>query len=318
MRIAFTSCSSNYICKDQPVWDEIRDARPNVLVLLGDSVYFDCSYGQHMGSLKEMSAQQFAEHVHLCYTKQLAQPEFARLLNTTTMPIHAIWDDHDFLWNGAAGADLPAQLWGEHVAVARFYFAAFQHVLATRKPGEFPTSTQWNKTTPAPGLRTVKLTGDGEVLLHLTDGRSFRSARHDKLVGDVQMQQLEDAIQAAPAAIHIIASGSTFESLHGESWAQASGEHEKLCKLARGHKLLMLSGDVHKALWTAHDLGEGKRLYEATGSGAGVRSKVTQGSPLRNFGLLDIDPSFVRVRLSQLGKRTDYNPISRADWQQAG
>lgn len=255
--------------------------------------------------------------MHLCYTKQLAQAEFGRLLATTTMPIHAIWDDHDFLWNGAAGADLPAKLWGDHMAASRFYFAAFQHVLTTRKAKEFPTSTQWNKTTPAPGLRTVKLTGD--VLLHLTDGRSFRSNRHDKFLGGAQIQQLEHAIEAAPAAVHLVASGSTFNDQRGENWRyQAPDEYKKLCGLARSHKLLMLSGDVHQARWRAHDVGEGKYLYEATGSGAGVRALVTQGDPVRNFGLLDIDSSSVRVELSEMGLRTYHGPISRADWQQAG
>lgn len=322
MRIAFTSCFSADICGQQPVWGEIAQAAPDVLVLLGDAVYLDCSLGQNAESVKRMAPQAFAQHVHACYAHQLAQPDFRQLLaDLPALKVHAIWDDHDFLWDNAHGGDLPVVLWASHLDVTRFYFDAFQRVLRDHAPDAFPSATAWSPGTRAPGYRKVPLTPAGDVLLHLTDGRSWRSREQRRMLGELQMDALAAGIENAPDAVHLVASGSTFESLHGESWLKAPAEHARLCALARKHRVLVLSGDVHKVLAPNYPLDAGgrfDRLYEATASGAGVRTLVSLGSPLRNFGLLDIDDAFVRVKLSQNGNRIPCNPISRADWRQAG
>lgn len=318
MRIAFTSCFSADIVRQQAVWDEIARTAPDVLVLLGDSIYMDCSLGQTTESVRGMTTSAFAQHMRQLYVMQLQQAGFSKLVQDQRIRKFAVWDDHDFLWNDASGADVAeAPQLREFVAPSRFYFQAFRKLLASHGASGFPGPAAWDTTTPAPLYGAPeKLAPD--VLLHLLDCRSQRSRRRERLIGDAQLAALVAAVPQSPEAIHLIASSTTFESNRGESWAMAPREYGALARLAQNHDLLMLSGDIHKTVFTAHNApGSGRKLYEATASGAGIRGLVTLGSELRNFGLVDIDDNYVTVRLSQSGVRDDRKPIARATWIQA-
>ena len=43
MKIAAASCAKIKWMREQPVWDEIRDFEPDILLLHGDNVYLDVS-----------------------------------------------------------------------------------------------------------------------------------------------------------------------------------------------------------------------------------------------------------------------------------
>ena len=103
MRIAFTSCMTPFHFPAQPVWDEIAAADPDVLVLLGDSAYYDAD-GSSMSAVKAMSAFAFATHAHGRLAKQVAISNFQALIARPKLATYAIWDDHDFMFNGACGS----------------------------------------------------------------------------------------------------------------------------------------------------------------------------------------------------------------------
>jgi alkaline phosphatase D len=86
-RIAFGSCAQGD--KPQPIWDAVLAARPDLFIFLGDNVYLDT---------------RDPEVMRRKYAELAAQPGFQRL--KATVPILAIWDDHDFGENDA-GVDYP-------------------------------------------------------------------------------------------------------------------------------------------------------------------------------------------------------------------
>ncbi|MES2583712.1 MAG: hypothetical protein V4627_13415 [Pseudomonadota bacterium] len=318
MRIAFTSCFSAQLFKQQLVWDEIAAAQPDVLVLLGDSMYLDV--GGPYGSLgvQQLSENDFAEHAHSRYAATLAQKQFKALVQSPGLVTYAIWDDHDFLWDNACGADLmknPALR--PLVYPSRALFAAYRQALASRlAPGSFPSAPPyWDTKTPAPGYTCVLL--DATLFLHLTDGRSFRKARGNRaLLGADQLNALQAAMALAPAgATHLVASASVFDARHGDSWLTCPTEYSRLQTLAQQYNILILSGDIHDNNLASYTLQAGRRLFEATASGAAVRTGVVVGALQRNYGLLDIDGAHVDISLFKSGARQYGGSIHRLTWQ---
>ncbi len=129
MRIAFTSCMSAYSFPDQPVWDQIAQYQCDDLVLLGDSAYYDAD-GASTNGIQAMDANTFALHAHARLYKQVSHPRFAALVQSPMLRTHAIWDDHDFLWNGACGAQIEGQ-------------PQYSHLLARRAPCSRAIATRW-------------------------------------------------------------------------------------------------------------------------------------------------------------------------------
>ena len=322
MRIAFTSCFSAALFPRQPVWREIAAARPDRLVLLGDSIYLDCSGGLaedgqtplNTTGVKTLSATAFARHAHGLYRQQWQQADFQALL-ATGLSVHAIWDDHDFLWNDACGGDLMGGPLESLVYPSRAMFAAWCDALAGS--AGFPAAPPaWSNATPPPGYRHADL-GDG-VHLHLTDDRSWRRSGGQALLGAAQLDAMEAAMQAAgPGATHLLASGSVVEQRGGESWLKCEDEYQRLLALAQRHNILVLSGDIHDNNLAAYKPDDGTRfLFEATASGAALRTAVALGSLQRNWGLLDIDAGNVHISIF---KSNPANPqyrgtIDRLHW----
>ncbi len=88
-RIAIASCCKIQNVGDQPVWSEIEEHDPDLLLLLGDNVYMPNSRWDH-GFMEQRYKEQFAE------------PHFASLIQK--VPFLATWDDHDFGINDSRGA----------------------------------------------------------------------------------------------------------------------------------------------------------------------------------------------------------------------
>lgn len=322
MRIAFTSCFSKAIVKDQPVWREIAAREPDVLVLLGDSIYLDCSGGiadddassnlDEFG-IQKASQQRFAQHAYGLYAKQLDDPGFQALIARPRMKTFAIWDDHDFLWNNAYGAQImqnPAK--AQYVYPSRALFKAFRAALAGA--GLPASPPDWTNATE-PGYECHKLRDD--LFLHLTDGRSWREPRgkNAALLGFVQLAQMEAAMKAAPPkATHLVATSTVFEFRKGETWLDWPAEYEKLLELGRSHDILVLSGDIHANRCGSSDAGQGRFVHEATSSGAAIRTKVVFGTPLHNWGMLDVDAAKIGIQFWNLGQPDGGGSIDQRAW----
>ncbi len=315
MKIAFTSCMSTTVFRDQPVWDQIRAQQPDHLVLTGDSIYIDAPpFDVHP---KQMSDDAFAQHVFNRWRDLLTQPQFKALVSQ--VPTSAIWDDHDFLWNEHyEERAIRRKVYRGLIRSSRALFNAYRRALDARlAPGSFPAAyndaSLWQPNEPPPGYQCKDLAPG--VVLHLTDGRSERVDR--TLLGASQ----RDAIAAQMAmrssdTVHLLASGSVVENNAGDQWGTFD-DHAWLLNLARHHKILVLSGDIHDNVFDPIDVGGGRFLYDATASGAAIRRLMTLLSPLQNYGLVEIDDHELRVSLYSFGQPNFEQPkrIDRQSWR---
>jgi alkaline phosphatase D len=313
MRIAFTSCHFTRVFAQQPVWTWIAQHNPDHLVLLGDKFYLDLLGPQHPDA---MSDDAFAQHQFALYGELIAQPEFAALAAALPGRVHALWDDHDFLWNDACGAEVHP-LHSEKVHLSTAFLEAFRAALAQGlAPGSFAAvyndARFWDAAQPP--LATPSLALAPDVMLHLSDGRTFRTrtwgVRESKrtLLGAAQRDRFMQAISAQPQALHLFASGSTVAG-----WQRYATDLAWLESLAANQRLLVLSGDIHRNRLDAFYTG-GFPLHEATASGAAVRDAVVIGAHRENFGLLDIDALQVTISLFKRGQAEDQRVLDRHTW----
>uniref|UniRef100_UPI00097C15BD alkaline phosphatase D family protein n=1 Tax=Pelomonas sp. KK5 TaxID=1855730 RepID=UPI00097C15BD len=307
MKIAFASCLCAPAFPQQPVWDRIRAERPDHVVLLGDTIYIDI-FAPDVA--QRLSTERFAALVHQRYRQQLAVPQFDAMLRALPPGrVHAIWDDHDFLWNDACGAAviaMPTQRDKLHLSNA--FFKAFRQALVT--PGSFPdqpTDPRFgNPAEPAPPVLSLQL--DPLLHLHLSDSRSWRTETllvgHDKrqLLGEAQRGQLQQAIaQAHPDAVHLLANGST-----SSDWKKYPTDWQWLKGQAAARRTLLVSGDIHYNDVDQFDTGGRFPLHEATSSAAALRSGIVAGEERQNFGLLDVRAGEVELRLFDIhGEQQD-------------
>ncbi|MES2685956.1 MAG: alkaline phosphatase D family protein [Pseudomonadota bacterium] len=292
MRIAFTSCTCWGLVKTQPVWDYIREAAPDHVVLLGDNIYNDVP-STSMSELQEMYPNQFAAHMYKRYEQQLANQKFRDLVAAPGIQVHAIWDDHDFAWNDAQGGVMQGQpLQADKVKISTKFMREFRRVLAAKDLTLFPSSAEdpafrLDAAFTPLGATSIKLEPDGRSWLHLTDGRTHRKGR--TLLGAAQREQLAQQFAAHPDALHIIASGSTFNQK--DSWEKYEDDFAWLKESIGSRTWLMLSGDVHSTSLLTHKVSATGRLVELTASGAAVVAKlnpVITGPKLRNHGMLEL------------------------------
>jgi alkaline phosphatase D len=309
MKIAFTSCASTNLVPQQPIWDDIRVSQPDHVVLLGDNFYNDVP-DVGMSELQAMGDWEFAEHLFVRYQQQLNEPRFRKLVAAPGIRLHAIWDDHDFAWNDAAGgAMLASHAQVGKVKLSTSFMRAFRQALDNKDLGSFPNSPdapQLWLDYMAPnfvplGAQSIALEDDGRSWLHLTDGRTLR--KKPEILGAAQRTQLQQAFSAHPDALHIIASGVTFSQ--GDGWHKYATDRNWLAQTAGDHAWLMLSGDIHSNGLLEHKLSTKGRLVEATASGAAIHAYLNgliKGPEVRNHGMLEIESNHVLVRLLSFNK----------------
>lgn len=305
MRIAFTSCASTNLVPDQPIWDDIRTSAPKHVVLLGDNFYNDVP-DVGMTQLQEMSDWEFAEHLFVRYQQQFSEPHFRKLVAAPGITLHAIWDDHDFAWNDAAGGQMlatPKQ--ADKVKISTSYMRAFRQALVAKDLGSFPSdpgAPEFWVDYRAPnfeplGATSIALEDDGRTWLHLTDGRTLR--KKPEILGAAQRAQLASVFAAHPDALHIIASGVTFSQ--GDGWHKYPTDSEWLLNTMGSRGWLMLSGDIHKNLLKKYKpAATNGMLVDATASGAAIHYNLNApfpGREVRNYGLLDLHADRIEIQL---------------------
>lgn len=315
MRVAFTSCMFNRVFASQPVWSQIAQHSPDHLVLLGDSTYFDCA-----GTLppEQMSDDEFARLLFTLYGELIAQPDFAALVvGMGRNRVHAIWDDHDFLWNDARGDEERKKGNGEKIRLSTAFLEAFRAALAAGfSAGSFPAAYNdpkfWDRNQPP--LTTPSVPLDSDVLLHLSDGRTYRTRRwlieesKRTIFGHAQRDGFTRAIGARPQALHLWASGSTMAG-----YERFANDKAWLLGLAADHRMLMLSGDIHRNQLDGFYAGRFP-LHEAASSGAAIRDAVIVGAERQNHGLLDIGAQTVTVSLFKRGALELQRVLNRQTW----
>ncbi len=291
-RIAMGSCIRQD--KPQPIWEAVARYRPEVFLLLGDTIY---------GDTEDM------EVLRRKYAVLAANEGFASLRRT--VPILAVWDDHDF---GAddAGRDYRMRRGSQEV------FLDFFGV-----PADAPLRGQegiYQAVTAGPPGRRVQficldtryhrsplatLSADQRRLL----GGRYRPTDDPSatVLGAEQMAWLGRVLKE-PAEVRIVLSSIqfAFTGHHWEHWGNFPVERAQILKLIRDSGVggvIFVSGDRHAAEISripAGPDGLDYPLYDLTASSlnqAMPASMSREPNPLRlgphqrgvNFGTIDIE-----------------------------
>lgn len=295
-RIGFGACARQN--KDQPIWDKIAAAAPQLFVFMGDCVYGDTH------DPEELRAK---------YAMLAAKPEFQRLKAST--PLLTMWDDHDYGKNDS-GAEHPTK------AESRTAFCDFWEIPADSErrtqPDGIYTSTiigppgrevqiilpdlRWNRTKLRRPLGFAGVAASyiaGQVMPVAEVRGPYRASRAEDatMLGEAQWAWLEAELKK-PAALRLF--GSTLQVLAEgsgwEGWENFPLDRARLYKALEGAgNVVLLSGDVHYGEISRMDREGAPPLWELTSSG------ITEADPLlpnkarvkaktgRNFGMIEID-----------------------------
>jgi alkaline phosphatase D len=298
-RIGFGSCAEGG--KEQPIWQAVLAAKPELFLFLGDNVY---------GDTRDMSV------LRARYAELAQQPGFAKLRNTT--PLAVTWDDHDF-GEDDAGGDFPQkeasrqvflEFWGEPADSPRRTRDGVYASYVFGPPGQrvqvILLDLRYNRTPlvkPEPGVRNY---------------RSWAMARHRKglevpgpyarnpdpsatMLGERQWQWLERQLET-PAEVRLI--GSSVQVLADfpgwEGWSLFAHDQQRLIELIRRKRangVVFLSGDMHYAELSKLNVNVPYTLWDITSSGLTEvwpaatpnANRVSEVIREPNFGLIDID-----------------------------
>jgi len=293
-RIAFGSCADQD--KPLPIYDKIVDLKPELLILLGDTVYADL----------DKSRKVTTEVIREKYEILAKLPGWQKL--KATCPIVATWDDHDYGKNDA-GVEWPLKEDSQKL------FLDFFEVLK-----DSPRRTQKGVYNAAvygpPGKRVQVIALD--MRYHRSKlNRAERPLPGTRIVpylptldadathlGAEQWKWLEEQLRQ-PADLRLIGSGLQVVSDEHpfEKWTNIPAEREKLYKVIRdtgATGVVVLSGDRHLGELSLDTTSVGYPLYDLTSSGFNQANKDWRAPEKNshrvsampygdNFGFITID-----------------------------
>ena len=296
--LAFGSCAHQD--HPQPMLDVAIAQRPDAFVYLGDNVYADTGDPEKLRAI---------------YQRLAERPEFRRL--RAAVPLHAIWDDHDYGLNDG-GREF------EHKAITADVFFEFWGV-----PEGSP-----RRATPGIYGSAWLDSGEHRVQLLLLDTRTFRGPltpagddprykhryRPDPspdadVLGSEQWAWLEERLKE-PADLRVIATSIQFSADYTgfESWANLPAEQTRMVKLLHktdAYPAVFISGDVHHGELSRLTPSLGPPLYDLTSSGINKVGSILEDNGARigpafleaNIGLLNVDWRARTVRLALVGTK---------------
>ena len=307
-RIAFGSCAKE--SKDQPIWEAVLAAKPDLFIFLGDNIYGDTR------DPAVLSAK---------YAQFAAQPGFKRLRDR--VPVLATWDDHDY-GEDDAGADYPMKevsqrifcdFWGEPADSPRRtrdgIYDAVEFSAGDRRLQLLLPDLRFNRTPirmlDLGGKKYDDWTAELERAGRPVPGPYERNPDPAAtMLGERQWQWLESQL-ARPADLRILASSlQVVADFPGwEAWINYAEDHQRLLQALRDRRadgLFCISGDTHYAEASVLRTNAPYPLWDFTSSGLTETWPVLPPNARRvgesfrepNFGLLQLDwsdPAAVRV-----------------------
>lgn len=297
-RIAFGSCADQD--KEQPIWDAILAAKPDLFIFLGDNIYGDTE------DMTELRAR---------YAKLASKPGFIKLRET--VPIAAIWDDHDY---GAddSGAEYPRARESKQIFLEFF--------------GEAAASPRWARDGAyasylfGPSGRRVQLIMP-DLRTHRAPLKSLSMTKREyrmwaagferrgepvpgpkirnpdpqiSMMDERQWRWLENCLKT-PADVRVFCSSiQVLADFPGwEAWVNYTCDHQRLIELIRTTKasgVVFISGDTHYGEISRLDVNVPYTLWDITSSGLTETWPVLPpnvhrvGDAVRenNFGVIEI------------------------------
>lgn len=238
-RIAFGSCNHEY--KPQPLWNAIRQCKPNLWIWLGDIVYGKAS------NLPDLARR---------YQIEKDNPDYKSLREQCH--VIGIWDDNDY---GIEDGGKENQNKAECQRLLLDFLDEPADSARRKQAGVYAAYS-----FGPPGKR---------VKIILLDGRYHRDApgRHADMLGAQQWQWLEEQLTNSDADVHLIGSGiQVIANEHPfEKWANFPDSRRRLFDLiakSGARNVIFLSGDRHLGeISRLSDPEFAQPLYDITSSG---------------------------------------------------
>lgn len=291
-RIALGSCAKQD--RPMPIWSAVSGFKPDVLLLLGDNVYGDT---EDMAVLRGK------------YDLLAADRGFGAVRNT--VPIVAVWDDHDYGVNDG-GSEYPMKKDSQQVFLDFFGIPADAPVrkregiyrqFVVGPPGRrvqfICLDTRFHRSPLASIPRPERVKGQGP----------YRPSDDPEatMLGAAQWEWLAKVLRE-PADLRIVLSSIQVASTeHGwEHWGNFPAERARLLKTLRESEatgVIIVSGDRHSAEISMIPAGDGALpypLFDLTASSLNQQKRVDDDEePNRhrfgtrfhgaNFGSIEID-----------------------------
>lgn len=313
--IAFTSCFDAKKDKNQDIWNSIREKKPDVLLLLGDTIYTDWG---NLGWLRNEPDQVFLNTLYDCYSSQWGVESFRNLVRSVSK-IGITWDDHDFAWNNCRGKGTQEKyaVPENKRRISRGLFLQFKNVIQNYQATEiYPAKPQLDSILLTPDTGIYDAFEIDNVSIVMLDGRTFREDPNKQVTTSMhsrdQLQKLLDVSRTLTNQVLVIGSGSVlvepsgffariwrfvkkiFGKYAGESWDNFIDYNWLLQELSC-HKVIVLTGDIHNNNGPIPHPKINPKLYEVTSSGAARPG--FWGGKSGNFGLLTINDQQTTVEL---------------------
>lgn len=217
-RLAFGSCARYAEDPQQPIWQAVQAARPDLFLWLGDNIYAE---SPSVDSLRRE------------YRRQRAVPGFQPLARS--VPQLAIWDDNDY---GLNDSDRTSPIREDALAVFKRYWANPAYGLPAA-PGVFFQQSY------------------GAVELFCLDDRYWRDPNGEPdgpdktLLGQAQREWLLEGLKRSRAVFKLIACGCGWSRAKGpgeDAWSAFLYERDVLFDAIRDFDIegvVLLSGDTH-------------------------------------------------------------------------
>jgi alkaline phosphatase D len=273
---------------EQDIWSSIKKEHVDGFIFLGDNVYGDMPSGKLTKMKKAYAMQKTRLPKWLMDGKEIL----------------AIWDDHDFGLNDGGG-DYPLKKEAEKI------FLNFWNI---------PNSDQ-RRIREGIYFKKSKQIEGAEVEIIGLDTRYFRSKLKGKknaykqnndyeatILGQDQWLWLESSISNSTADIIVILSSIQILATNHpyEKWNNFPLERKRLLKLiadaAKKSTIIAISGDRHKS-----GIYKNKNFVEITASSLNKSASknietdpllIDKIYPVKNFGVLNIEPSKNKITVS--------------------
>ncbi len=305
-RIAFTSCARIEDFPSQPQWQDIQNANPDYLLLLGDQIYMDygLSKTEPNGAPAEYPADQFRNVMAAKYAAQWAEPHFKSLLShmrnkedlSGTRRIFGTWDDHDFGWNNAFGKYMKPEIY----AITLGLFHDWMDCSANR-----------------PHVYCHADIGDLARIIVLDQRSHAEAAREGHpgavLLGDAQWAFLKDKLNHDKR--YTILCGGLSLTQGKDNWEEYENEYKQLREqLDERDGVIYLGGDIHQNKLKMP--GPDRPCYEIISSGLAVNYLAQTKfdfDDVHNWSMIDVSDDGVVVTQNTSGEeRKTY--IRYSEW----
>lgn len=327
-RLAFTSCMDASDRPSQPIWKEIADAKPDILLLLGDQIYMDWGIDLGLPNAKrkflrdaQAGAADFAAEMYERYADQWAVREFREAMQQIRAgggQVLLTWDDHDFAWNNACGDEWPGGSADDNESVVPqtlkdisiALFRQFEDVVTKGSAAAaYPPMPALQGAGQDLGVRAVSLGPWPVVVLDERSHRQPFASGGASLLGNAAWDELGQHIRSGSGLL-IVAGSSPLKHDYGfgeQGWwvppqrktpdapPRSYADYRRLLDEAadRARPLLYLAGDIHRnayggAVETDVDDAPTTSVVQVLSSGA-ARSRPIVGDFPPSWALLEIE-----------------------------